>query len=702
MNFALPHESQGLASLELETQYRTGENNPLVNFYEPSLCQSILYDRAVGYFRSSIFLIVGNPLLDFAKRGGKMRLVCSPSITEQDAEAINRGYVERDVLIQQAIERDVDQILNDAEFSDHARLLATLIKTGSMDIRLAVRVSGSGIYHEKIGIFKDTTRHRVSFLGSANETWNAWHTDGNHESIEIFRDWISQAEFERVNSHVEHFERLWAGLAAGVDTIPFPEAQQKRLLQIASASIDDFPSLNPTQTERPTPPKMGSGREPLQHQARAIDAWEQAGRHGVFEHATGSGKTFTAILAIRKHLLQGGVALVLVPSQLLLEQWKSELETDISEAILLLAGGGFNKWKEKEKLRSHTRPGLDVQRIVLATMQTASTENFLSKVVGGDHLLLVADEVHQIGSQQNSKSMTIKSGASLGLSATPTRHGDPEGTAKIFQRFGLVIPPPITLQDAIRAGRLVEYEYYPHAIHLNEEEAAEWKKLTKQISFEVAKSGIRGSNNKSISDRVKMLLIQRSRIAKKASVKPGLAAGTIKKEYQEGQSWLVYCEDSGQLTETMNQLTDLGLSPVEYHSGMTGDREAALDWFKKFGGILVSIKCLDEGVDIPAISHAFILASSQNPRQFIQRRGRVLRKSHGKHVAVIHDAIVVPVSAEETEQTSLLKAELQRALEFSEHSINKDSGAELRSIAISMNLVLENMLDFGFEEDEIE
>ena len=165
---------------------------------------------------------------------------------------------------------------------------------------------------------------------------------------------------------------------------------------------------------------------------------------------------------------------------------------------------------------------------------------------------------------------------------------------------------------------------------------------------------------------------------------------------------MVYCEDSGQLTETMNQLTDLGLSPVEYHSGMTGDREAALDWFKKFGGILVSIKCLDEGVDIPAISHAFILASSQNPRQFIQRRGRVLRKSHGKHVAVIHDAIVVPVSAEETEQTSLLKAELQRALEFSEHSINKDSGAELRSIAISMNLVLENMLDFGFEEDEIE
>lgn len=697
---ALHHESQGLASLKLGTQYRTGENNPLGNFYEPCLSRATLYDRAVGYFRSSIFIIVGNPLLEFARRGGRMRLVCSPTITEEDAKAIDQGYVEREELIQQAIERDVDQILSDVEFKDHARLLATLIKTGALDIRLAVRVNGVGIYHEKIGIFKDATRHRVSFLGSANETWNAWHFEGNHESIEIFRDWVSQAEFDRVNSHVEHFERLWTGVAPGVSTITFPEAQHKRLLQIAADSLDEIPRNNPKKSDTSPATNAGSGREPLPHQARALEAWEQHGRHGVFEHATGSGKTFTAIIAIRKHLSLGGVALVLVPSQLLLEQWKSELETDISDAILLVAGGGYNKWKEQSRLRAHTRPGLEIKRIVLATMQTASTDAFLNKIEGGDHLLLVADEVHQIGSPQNSKAMSIRSGASLGLSATPVRYGDPEGTTKIFQRFGPVIPPPITLQDAIHAGRLVEYEYYPHAVHLTDDEAAEWKKLTKQISLEVARSSAANSGDHGFSDRIKMLLIRRSRIAKKASIKPGLAAGVIKREYEEGQSWLVYCEDSTQLTETMQLLTSMGLSPVEYHTSMSGDREAALDWFKKFGGILVSIKCLDEGVDIPAISHAFILASSQNPRQFIQRRGRVLRKSPGKHVAVIHDAIVVPVSAEETEQTALLKAELQRALEFSGHAINKDGGAELRSIAISMNLDLEDMMQSGFEEDE--
>ena len=691
----------GLVSLNIDTQYRTGENNPMANFYEPCLSESIYYDRAVGYFRSSIFHIVGGPLLNFAKRGGKMRLICSPSITAEDADAISKGYVEREALIQSAIERDLEKILSDENLFNQTRLLATLIKSGTLEIKLAIRITGAGIYHEKIGIFIDANKHKASFLGSANETWNAWHTEGNHESIEVFRDWISQAEFERVNSHVEHFERLWNGLASGVSTISFPEAQKNRLIQFAAPSLEDIPSDKLTKALKIDEPPIGSGRVPMIHQLNAIEAWEQHGRRGIFEHATGSGKTFTAIIAIKKHLNEGGVAIVLVPSQLLLEQWKSELENDIDDAILLVAGGGHTKWKENSKLRSHTQSGLDIKRIVLATMQTASTDDFINKVEAGKHILLVADEVHQIGSPQNSKSMAIGSGASLGLSATPTRYGDPEGTEKIIQRFGPVIHPPITLQDAIKTGRLVEYEYYPHAIHLSDDESAEWKKLTKQISLEIAKNNGFRSTEKGISEKVKMLLIRRSRIAKKASVKSSLAAGVIKEAFAAGQSWLVYCEDSDQLNETINELTKRGLSPVEYHSSMAGDRNAALDWFKKFGGILVSIKCLDEGVDIPAISHAFILASSQNPRQFIQRRGRVLRKSSGKYLAVIHDAIVVPVNAEEVEQTSLLKAELQRAIEFAEHAINKNSGAELRSIAISMNINLNEMLQTGIEEDEI-
>jgi superfamily II DNA or RNA helicase len=150
----------------------------------------------------------------------------------------------------------------------------------------------------------------------------------------------------------------------------------------------------------------------------------------------------------------------------------------------------------------------------------------------------------------------------------------------------------------------------------------------------------------------------------------------------------------------MRLLAAGGLHPIEYHSGMEGDRPAALEWFTRFGGVLVSIKCLDEGIDIPAVSHAFILASSQNPRQFIQRRGRVLRKSREKLMAVIHDAIVVPVDAQnEPEQIALLKAEMIRALQFADAALNKGAGSRLRSLALSMGITIDDALSAGMEDE---
>ncbi|WP_293659998.1 DEAD/DEAH box helicase family protein [Rhodoferax sp. OV413] len=695
----IPAEQPSVAqfsTLGLDAHYRTGERDPVGGFYQPCLSAAIRYSRAVGYFRSSIFSIVGRPFLEFARRGGTARLVCSPSITEDDAQAIASGYLSRDDAIAQALDRDLQELLSEPALESRTKLLATLIECGSLDIRLAVRSNGTGIYHEKIGIFTDGVGERVSFIGSSNETWSAWHTQGNHESIEVFREWVSSAESERVQTHAAHFERLWDGLVIGVDTVAFPEAQRKKLLTTATNSLDDVDVDFPDEPIAPASRR----RSPMEHQLAAIAAWEAAGRHGVFEHATGSGKTFTAITAIKKHLASDQPAIVLVPSQLLLEQWRREIEEEIPDSTILMCGGGHTKWKTNGKLRAHTSPDLGMNRIVLSTMQTAATDTFINGVYGGDHLLIVADEIHQIGSPFNARAMAIQTGAALGLSATPIRYGDPEGTANIFKRFGPVLPPPITLQNAIDSGRLVNYEYHPHPVHLSEDEAERWKKLTKQISFELAKSKKAVNGNGGLTDKAKMLLIQRSRIAKKAQVKPGLAAGIICKEYEPGQRWLVYCEDSDQLSETMGLLTDGGLHPIEYHSGMEGDRPAALEWFTRFGGVLVSINCLDEGIDIPAVSHAFILASSQNPRQFIQRRGRVLRKSGQKLLAVIHDAIVVPVDAEnEPEQIALLKAEMIRALQFADAALNKGAGSRLRSLALSMGITIDEAPNAGIEDE---
>ena len=321
-------------------------------------------------------------------------------------------------------------------------------------------------------------------------------------------------------------------------------------------------------------------------------------------------------------------------------------------------------------------------RLILATMQTAATNDFLNSISDGDHLLMIADEVHQIGSSHHARNMSLGTGPRLGLSATPIRYGDPQGTAQIFRYFGGIVPPRITLFDAIAAGRLVEYEYHPHPVHLTATEADEWRMRTNAIRLEIAKIGGDKDAPVPLTDKIKLMLIQQSRIAKKAKSKIRLAASVLKENFEEGQHWLIYCEDSNQLVSVMRELRTVGLNAVEYHSAMEGDRDATLAWFRSFGGVLVSIKCLDEGVDIPAISHALILASSQNPRQFIQRRGRVLRKYPGKNLAIIHDAIVVPINLDdEPDQTSLLKSELARAVEFANSAFNRTAGAELRNIA---------------------
>lgn len=689
-------QNTGLARFDFSTEYRTGDLDPVNGFYRPCLLNATDYRRAVGYFRSSVYLIVGPATVEFARRGGKIRLVCSPSVTAEDMESIEAGYEARIERVATNLEVEIDRMLACENTAYRTRVLATLISVGALDIRLALRPEGYGLYHEKIGIFRDSDGNRVSFLGSANETWNGWHNRGNHEAIEVFCSWREGAEGQRVERHDSYFDRLWAGSVAGVEIVPFPEAARKRLQTVSLEGIEgvDTDGLDDGTCKRAA----------LPHQTAAIEAWKRAGSRGVFEHATGSGKTFTALLAVKEHIAKGRPALILVPSTLLLEQWATEIRDELPEAILLRAGSGHNRWKQAGRLTGLTDPSPEYgPRVILSTMQTAATASFLAEVNGGPHLMLVADEVHQIGSPFNARAMGIETGPRLGLSATPIRYGDPEGTEKIFSYFGPIIPPPISLQDAIQSGRLVEYEYHPHPVHLTAEEADSWKTLTHRIFLEMSKTREDAFGGKPLTDKAKMLLIQRSRIAKKARAKIGLATEVLRAVYRKGDRWLVYCEDGQQLAEILDALAASGLSAMEYHTGMIGDRAAALAWFRSFGGILVSIKCLDEGVDIPAVDHALILASSQNPRQFIQRRGRVLRSAPDKHIAVIHDAIVVPINLEdEPDQLSLLKSEFVRAIEFAESAINRTAGAELRAMATAMGLDSDIWRNAGVEEEDKE
>ena len=210
----------------------------------------------------------------------------------------------------------------------------------------------------------------------------------------------------------------------------------------------------------------------------------------------------------------------------------------------------------------------------------------------------------------------------MGLSATPERYGDTEGTQAILDYFGPVLLPEFGIPDAIKCGRLVPYEYHIHIVALNSDEQQRWDQFTDRIGGLLrAPLLMTGSVAKVQTEEYRMLLIRRASILKRAEGKVGLAVETIREQYEKGDRWLIYCDNSAQLGLVVDQIRGIGLDAYEYRSEMSGSRWATLDYFQRIGGIIVAIKCLDEGVDLPAINRAMILASSSNPREFIQRRG---------------------------------------------------------------------------------
>jgi superfamily II DNA or RNA helicase len=447
--------------------------------------------------------------------------------------------------------------------------------------------------------------------------------------------------------------------------------------------------------ERPAP------RHLFDYQEEALACWRSRGRRGVLKHATGSGKTLTALNAVRDWLANGNAALVLVPSTLLLKQWQVEAGIELSslDPSILLAGDGNETWRRDALLRLHTQADGD-PRLVIATIQTASLAEFQRQVADGAHLLVVADEVHRTGASKARACLPPAAGARLGLSATPERAGDPDGTAAIFKYFGEILEPVFTLADAITAKRLTPYVYYPQRVGLTVEEEERWAALTKRIkrTFAQHASAIqRGESHQGLE----LMLINRARIAKQAENKTDVATDIVAANFARGEHWLVYCDDQIQLGSIRTALRERGVDALEYHSAMVGDREATLDRYRAQGGVLVSIRCLDEGVDIPEITHAVIVASSRNPREFIQRRGRVLRRSPGKTEAVIYDLLVFPSTADgEGDLDGLVLGELARAERFARDARNTVAASKVKRWCIELGIDPDEMAESGLEEDD--
>jgi superfamily II DNA or RNA helicase len=701
-----------LADLPLKPEYRKGRDDIASAFYSPCMRTATSFDRAVGFFSSTIYILAWDALKEFVANSGRMRVVCSPVLSPQDIEALESGYASRiEADVQNRLLREIDTLLAENDTRKPAQVLATLVALGVIDFQIAIMKPGSTfrdrIFHDKLGLFSDSHGNIVAFKGSMNETWAGLSSDGNLESVDVYVNWADARDRERVGISVADFNELWTNNFPTVSVLPFPEIAKSAL--ISAARIDEWEHLVDDivgeyhQAQELSADKSPVGRVPRPHQIKALETWNQLGRRGIFEHATGSGKTFTALCAIRQSLVQDESILVLVPSELLLQQWAEEIASTLGDISpgLLLAGGGHTMWKDGSTLSAFTRRRARRPRIVVSTMQTACSEDFLNRIAQGEHLFVIADEVHRMGSPSNQKLFRLDCGPRLGLSATPRRAGDPDGTAALFAYFGNVVPPPFTLADAVASGALTPYFYYVHTVQLTEEEQNAWNQLSEQIRPLQARES--NQTDPALSDRIKQLLIRRARITKAASGKVPLALRVLSENYRPGERWIVYCEAQDQLQQVRNVLRTNGIDALEYHSAMAGDRERTLSHFTQNGGVLVSIKCLDEGVDIPAVSHALILASSKNPREFIQRRGRVLRKFPGKKIAFVHDAIVIPASTDAGEEpnSTILMGEITRAVEFGQGALNPSSINDLELITLRAGLDYSALVGSGYEDDDV-
>ncbi|MGW2029781.1 DEAD/DEAH box helicase family protein [Streptomyces sp. NPDC001811] len=700
----------------IKTDYASDSDDIADEFYNPCLRHSIQYDRITGYFSSSVFHLTWRALSTFVlQNDGKMRLLCSPRLSEKDAEGLLFGYTARnDESLASQLCAELREML-DSPLSDTARLFAALIADGRIDVKLAqvaekANAQTKRMFHDKVGLFCDSSGNIVGFRGSMNETFLGLSPQGNVESIDVWPSWEGGRDAERVANARARFDRVWSGDIRGVTVVTLPGPVLEEARRIASGStiehlFDRVIKEAQKATEASRPPSVG-GIQLRSHQLRAASTWQQNGMRGLLSHATGSGKTITGLYCAQQMLAKGLVPVFVVPSTLLLEQWARQVK-ELLGCRVVLCGAGNTRWSSDGLVRAALeQQNSAIPYAIVTVLNTAVTPAFRGQVRPvARRVGLIADEAHRLGSPNALGVLDwLNASARLGLSATPERANDATGTHSLLDYFGGIVDR-YSLADALEDKVLTPYVYEPSWVSLDEQEQQAWDRLTSQIRRLYAMDKRDGGSSEQAT-RIKMKLIERARIAKGASAKVSAAADIVSTNFRQGQKWLVYCDNQEQLKSMQTALADRGLPAMEYHRQMAGSPDLTLKLFDMNGGVIVAIKCLDEGVDIPSASHALILASSRNPREYIQRRGRVLRKSPGKTFAYVYDVLVLPDTYDSSDPTaSLTFAEIARALQFAEWSSSRRSVSRLEQKCVDLGLPLERldeMRNSGLESDGVD
>lgn len=732
--------------------YRPDEYNSPEKFFNDCLENSKEFDLQLGYFSSATISVLADGFASFISNGGKMRLVINHIVSDEDKNAISKGIHGGvidcfDLSNFEELKKTFDEYQQ--QFFE---CLAFLIYNKRIDIRIIKPRNKKGIAHTKSGQFRDGDS-TTSFTGSANFTISGLFN--NLEEIKIDRsDSIDMMVQKRIDSQREEFDSIMKMTKRNIEYLSpdnlisaiqtnygdkdieelldvekkLRKLKKERAIRERQKRVDmvceDFKEIEP---------RFPYSSGPREYQKLAFENWKNNGQKGLFAMATGTGKTITSLNCLLEIYLRKGYykAIILVPTITLVNQWEQECRKFRFSNIIKVYSKNLT-WRDEvervrfnEKYRTEREP--EVSYIVISTYASYSREKVFNVLNDFDKrkLLMIADECHNMASGSLVKRLkNIPYLRRIGLSATPDRQFDDSGNTKLRKFFGSEekYTYEYSMEEAIKNGVLCKYMYYPHLVRLTSDEMDAYVELSEKISKYF------NYNTCTFDDpdeMLKRLLLARKRIIHKAANKLPAFIDIIEKRHGENGNLkfsLIYVpegnkpdyiggtddfdksedikddEDADHLINIYTQAVteiDERVTVRKFTSGQR-DREEILDDFATGKlHVLTSMKCLDEGVDVPRSELAIFCSSTGNPRQFIQRRGRVLRTHPDKKMAELHDLVVVPEvspnSSSYRMEQSLLRGELLRVNNFALLSENPSySETELREVMDHYGLNLYN------------
>ena len=678
----------------LKDRYKNGYDNIGKDLIGTCLKECTLYRRGTAYFSGSALMAWAEAISHVINDNVKIEIMCSPVVSDRHLVEILKNNA-TDEQRKKTIQKLADNIvltavgfeMNNERRDFRSQLLAYLIATKRLEFRFAIpknydfpeeKPDDRNLYHVKVGYFVFEDKSIVAFEGSVNESDSAHQY--NTESAQVFKGWTSE-DAKRTRDLVSDVDTDWDRGNPFIEVFDLSGEAIEIIKRLSPGERPRNPKAvnNPAPVVTPTPDKDGL----RWYQKDALSAWKGNGFHGILEMATGTGKTKTAIAALKafKTTFPSGLAVVTVPYQNLAEQWIGALEEVGLEAMRVYEN--FSSWAPRltnllleAQITKNDLPTIvvvertfnsDRFQEILALLQNAQQKNHL----------VIADECHHFNREDILDLIPNFFTYRLGLSATPY---DQFSKHHLDQYFGKIVFS-FNLSDAIKNGFLTKYSYKFFPVHLNEEETVAYNELTQKI---VSIAGGDEIFDPHIWPMVRPFLSQRSKIVAGCAEKLKVLIGHLRQGAPVPYT-LFYCGTSNmevddgayslrQIEALTKVLHELGWKT----SRITADeplavREQMIDMLRdKAIDAILSIKVLDEGIDIPSCRSAYLLASQASDRQGIQRRGRILRLSEGKEIANLYDFLVVGGQQASKSMNSLAKKELRRAYNFSKDSINFD------------------------------